>query len=227
MSAVGFAMFCVLGGLLSLDTVSFPQAMLSRPIVAATLGGAAFGSASSGLLLGATVELFALETLPFGASRYPEWGFSSAVGGGILALVPSGPTGALLLSVTITLALAYIGGWSMVQLRRLNASWARRRQDAVAHGSRRDIIGLQLFGLTADLVRGIALTAFGLAVAVPIQHAVLATLQGNAALTRAFVVAAATSVALGAMWKNFHAVPGARWLFAVGLGVGVGVAVSR
>ena len=64
----------LLGGLFGLDVVSFPQAMISRPLVAATLGGAFIGNAALGLLLGAALELIALETLPFGASRYPEWG---------------------------------------------------------------------------------------------------------------------------------------------------------
>ena len=39
-----------------------------------------------GLLLGAALELIALETLPFGASRYPEWGSASVVGGAIFAI---------------------------------------------------------------------------------------------------------------------------------------------
>jgi len=33
----------ILGGVIGLDVVSFPQAMISRPIVAATLGGAFVG----------------------------------------------------------------------------------------------------------------------------------------------------------------------------------------
>ena len=34
------------------------------------------------------LELIALETLPFGASRYPEWGSASVVGGAIFASQP-------------------------------------------------------------------------------------------------------------------------------------------
>ena len=34
----------LLGGLIGLDVVSFPQAMISRPTVAATLGGASAGN---------------------------------------------------------------------------------------------------------------------------------------------------------------------------------------
>ena len=48
-----------LGAVVGLDFVSFPQAMLSRPIVAATLAGAICGNAAAGLLAGALLA-FAL-----------------------------------------------------------------------------------------------------------------------------------------------------------------------
>lgn len=227
MNPIGFAAFSLLGGVLGLDTVSFPQAMLSRPIVAGTLGGAALGSPTAGVLCGATLELFALETLPFGASRYPEWGSASLVGGGLFALQGHGNAGGLLTSVAVALLCANVGGWSMVRLRKVNARWAAQRHDAVASGARRVVIGLQLYGLTADLVRGMLLTAAGLGLGLPVQKAVLGTFSGNASLTRAVVVATATAVALGAVWKIFHATPRARWLFAAGLGGGLLVALSR
>ena len=47
----------LLGGVLGLDVVSFPQAMISRPIVAATLAGGLMGQAPSGMLIGAALEL--------------------------------------------------------------------------------------------------------------------------------------------------------------------------
>jgi PTS system mannose-specific IIC component len=78
----------LLGALLGLDVVSFPQAMISRPIAAATLAGALMGRPMHGLIAGAALELFALETLPFGASRYPEWGSASVVGGALYAVQP-------------------------------------------------------------------------------------------------------------------------------------------
>ena len=42
----------LLGALLGLDVVSFPQAMVSRPIVSATLAGAFIGNPPAGLLIG-------------------------------------------------------------------------------------------------------------------------------------------------------------------------------
>src|SRR5439155_15529016 len=132
----GLLAVTLLGAVLGLDTVSFPQAMLSRPLVAATLGGTLLGSPLSGLLIGATLELIALETLPFGASRYPEWGSASVVGGALFASSPSHPAGAMTLSTLAALATTWIGGWTMVKLRELNAVWAGQRRDALEAGAR-------------------------------------------------------------------------------------------
>ena len=223
MSAVDVLVLSLLGGVLGLDTVSFPQAMLSRPIVGATLSGAILGDAAAGLLVGAALELFAVDTLPFGASRYPEWGSAGVIGGALFAKAAGFDAGRLTTTVLGALAIAWIGGWSMVQVRKLNALWARHRHDAVARGARGTVIGLQVAGLGADLVRGIVLTALGLVALQPLQAAVLAAWGSGASLSRAVVVGAAGAVSLGAAYKLFHAVPGFAWQFIVGLAVGLGV----
>lgn len=223
MSAVDVLILSLLGGVLGLDTVSFPQAMLSRPIVGATLSGAILGDAGAGLLVGAALELFAVDTLPFGASRYPEWGSAAVVGGALFTKAGSFDAGRLATTVLGALALAWIGGWSMVQVRKLNAIWARNRHDAVAQGARRTVIGLQVAGLGADLVRGIVLTALGLVALQPLQIAALEGWGSGAPLSRAMVVGAAGAVSLGAAWKLFHAVPGFNWQFVIGLAVGLGL----
>lgn len=221
MSPLDVAVVALLGGILGLDTVGFPQAMLSRPIVAATLGGALVGSAEQGLLVGAALELFAIETLPFGASRYPEWGSSSVVGGALLASRPEGEPGSLTFSVLVALVVAWAGGWSMMQLRRFNARRARRRLESLAVGSRGAVLDLQLGGLTADLLRGFVLTAVAVSAAFPLQQAVLQQWSLGAAVSRAVVVGVAAGVALGATFKLFHNVPGFAWQFIVGLAAGV------
>ena len=136
MSGVDIVILALLGGVLGLDTVSFPQAMLSRPIVGATIAGAFMGSATAGLLAGATLELFAVDTLPFGASRYPEWGSAGVIGGTFFAKASQFDAGRLPTSVLAALIVAWVGGWSMVQVRKLNAHWARARHEAVASGAR-------------------------------------------------------------------------------------------
>ena len=163
MSAPDFLLLVLLGGVLGLDMVSFPQAMLSRPLVAATIAGALLGRAEYGLLIGATLELIALETLPVGASRYPEWGSASVVGGALFARFSEVGAGALPIAVLAALATAWAGGWTMVSVRRLNGLIARRTRGSLERGSRSAVATVQLAGLAADFVRGALLTLVALA----------------------------------------------------------------
>ncbi len=211
----------LLGGLLGLDVVSFPQAMISRPLVAATLGGALIGQSPSGLLVGAALELIALETLPFGASRYPEWGSASVVGGAIFATYPEHPAGAMPLAVLAALATTWIGGWTMVKHRQFNALWASRKRPALEAGSRSAVIGLQLTGMTADFARGALLTAVAYSALAPLAAMCIEIWSTDGRVSRALVVGLAASVAGGAAWKIFHSVSGARWFFIGGLGLGL------
>jgi mannose/fructose/N-acetylgalactosamine-specific phosphotransferase system component IIC len=211
----------LLGAVFGLDVVSFPQAMISRPIVAATIAGMFAGDAGSGLLIGAALELIALDTLPFGASRYPEWGSAAVVGGAIFASYPTHPPGAMTVSALAALATAWIGGWSMVKLRELNARWAGRRREAIEAGSRGAVMSLQLFGMTADLLRGGLLTVIAYAALAPTVHASIAVWGMDARASRALVVGVAASVAAAAAWKLFHGISHARLYFAAGLLIGL------
>jgi mannose/fructose/N-acetylgalactosamine-specific phosphotransferase system component IIC len=221
------AIIGILGAVLGLDVVAFPQAMLSRPLVACTVAAGFLGSAPAGLLLGALVEFFALETLPVGASRYPEWGSSSAVGGALVASEPTLSAGGLLVAVLGTLVMAWAGGWSMVQLRRLNALWARRRHDAIARGSRRVVVGLQLFGLSADLLRAGLMTMAGIAVFAPLYQRAIAQWGLPEPTTRLLLVGIAGTTAAGAVYKVFHGTAHTRWFFLSGLALGAAVLVMR
>src|SRR4051812_35463518 len=126
----------LLGGLLGLDVVSFPQAMISRPLVAATLAGALIGHSPSGLLVGAALELVALDTLPFGASRYPEWGSAAVVGGAIFATHPTHPAGAMTVAVVAALATTWLGGGAVGKRFQWNAGVPGDRRGGPAAGGR-------------------------------------------------------------------------------------------
>jgi PTS system mannose-specific IIC component len=221
---VQFVPLAVLGAVLGLDVVSFPQAMASRPIVAATLAGALIGEPSRGLVMGVALEFFALESLPFGASRYPEWGSAAVVGGALFAMTPDDTAAAMTMAALAALIMATIGGTSMVALRRWNADWARRQQAGIDRGSGRTIVGLQIAGLTADLVRGGLLTFVALAVFTPLRTAILGTFTFPGTLSRAVVVSVASAVGLAAIWKVVHTTSGARWWLLAGLVVGSGIA---
>ena len=217
----------LLGGVLGLDVVCFPQMMTSRPLVAATLAGAFVGDAATGILVGVTLELIALATLPFGASRYPEWGSAAVVGGAISGAMHTERVGALTIGVLAALATAWIGGLTLVQLRVWNAWMARRRRPALDAGSRGAVISLQLAGLTADALRAALLTVVAYALLFPVAQATLGVWTLGESLSRGFVVSAATAVAGAAAWTIFHSARGARWYFAGGLGVGLLILLVR
>lgn len=211
----------LLGAVLGLDVVCFPQAMVSRPLVAATAAGAFTGHPLQGLLMGVTLELIALETLPFGASRYPEWGSAAVVGGALMADGASNGVGGMTTAALAALATAWVGGYSMVLLRRLNARWARARMPLLDRGSGRTVIGLQVAGLTADLVRGGLLTLLALLLLRPLSRLALDHWSASAASSRAFVTGVAATVAAAAAWKIFHSTAGARWFFLGGIAAGL------
>lgn len=217
----------LLGGVLGLDVVTFPQAMISRPIVAATVAGAFIGNAPAGLIMGAVLELLALEMLPFGASRYPEWGSASVVGGSLFAAQHGDPSGALPACLFAALVTALLSGKSMVWLRRLNASIASRNRAALDQGSVEAVNGLQLFGLGADLVRGFAVTLVMMLCFQPLIRAIVASWGTDALYSRGFVVAIVAAVSAGAIWKLFHSVAGARILFLAGLALGAIVLIRQ
>ncbi|HEU4719719.1 MAG TPA: PTS sugar transporter subunit IIC [Gemmatimonadaceae bacterium] len=211
----------LLGGLLGLDVVCFPQMMISRPLVGATVAGAFVGDAATGMLVGVTLELIALATLPFGASRYPEWGSAGVVGGAIAAALNTEPAGVITVGVLATLATAWVGGWTLVKLRQWNAWLAQRKRGALEAGSRGAVVGLQLGGLTSDLLRATLLTALAYAAIFPVARATVALWSFDQSISRAVTVGAACAVAAAAAWTIFHSARGARWYFAGGLVVGL------
>lgn len=217
----------LLGALLGLDVVSFPQAMVSRPIVAATLAGAFIGNPPAGLLVGVVLEMIALDTLPFGASRYPEWGSAGVVGGALFAAQPPGMPGALPASMLAALLTARISGWSMVVLRRFIAWHLERTRDLLEEGSRDALISLHLSGMSMDLLRAGLVTLIAMLIFAPLVGAIVAIWGSDSAPSSAVVVITAAIVAGGALWKVFHSVRHVLWFFLAGLLVGTALLVTR
>lgn len=226
MSLIEALPIALLGALLGLDVVSFPQAMISRPIVAATLAGAFIGHPPAGLLIGVVLEMIALDTLPFGASRYPEWGSAGVVGGALFGAQPHGMPGALPACLLAALLTASISGWSMVVLRRLIAIRLEQTRDRIEEGSRNALLSLHLSGMSMDLLRGGLVTITAMMIFAPLVRAIVAIWGSDSAPSRAVVVVIAAIVAGAALWKVFHSVRHVLWFFLAGLLVWVGLLVT-
>ncbi len=154
------ALLVVWGTLVAMDLVSVPQAMLSRPVVAGAVAGWIAGDLEAGLRVGVLFELFALDVLPIGAVRYPDYGPATVAAAALAAGVPwqqgIGVAGAL------GLVLAVLGGWTLQLVRRSNARAIQQRAAALAAGETPAIRSLQYGSLLRDASRGAALTVIGL-----------------------------------------------------------------
>ena len=181
------------GTLVGLDLASVPQAMFSRPIVAGLIGGAVAGHPLPGLAIGALLELFALDTLPVGASRNPDWGPGSVAVGALAGAHPEGIMAAGLLGLVLVAVLAaWAAGWLSHQVRRANAAAVERLRAELDAGQLTAIRELQRQGLLLDALRGFAITAITFAIGDVVSVFFARTWKGPQDL--ALIALAATSV---------------------------------
>lgn len=155
----------LMGTLVGLDLASVPQAMYSRPLVAGLLGGLAVGNPLPGLTVGALLELFALDVLPVGASRYPDWGPGAVAVGALAGAHTDGMLASGLLAlVLVAVVAAWAGGWLTHLVRRANVASVEALRAALDAGEVRAVRTVQRLGLLRDTVRSFALTTLALAV---------------------------------------------------------------
>lgn len=150
----------LIGGIVGLDGTAFPQAMLSRPIVAGPLTGAVLGRPLEGVLIGAVLEAFALVILPVGAAKYPEVGIGAvaATAAYANAMVTQFAAPVLLLAVLFGLAWERVGGLSVRLERRLNERLVAAGVPLRGPG---DAETRHLAAMAVDLLRGAVLGAGG------------------------------------------------------------------
>jgi PTS system mannose-specific IIC component len=209
------------GTVVGLDLVSGPQVLLSRPLVGGAVAGLLLGQLEVGLQIGAVLELFALDVLPVGAARYPDYG-PATVGAVAFGCWAGGATTDVIgLSVGCGLLLALVGGLSMELMRRANARSIQARTVRLAAGDPMTIRALHYAGLARDVGRSVVMTALGLIVAA-LAPAAPADPAFRTALTIVAVGAGAAAALHGAM---LIAGRGTRlaWL---GAGVAMGLAVA-
>lgn len=216
-----FLPLLVWGTLVGLDLVSVPQAMIARPLVAGTVAGWLVGDVQTGLRLGVLFELFALDVLPVGAVRYPDYGpptvAAVVLGAGSIWQLGLG------LSVALGLLLALVGGWSLQVVRRWNARAIQQRAAALAAGESSAIRRLQYGGLLRDSLRGLTLTLLGVVLALVIKDKVRLDEQTQLALTLVAIGSALAAAVNGALRSSGRSAR-LKWL-AAGAGAGVLLAV--
>jgi len=207
------------GVVAGVDLVTFPQAMTARPLVGAFVGGWLLGHPMVGLLAGAVLELFALETLPVGAAPYPDWGPPAVAAGAILAQGVAADSAAgvwpgLLVTVFVAAVVARLGGWSMQLVRRANGAAIRLLTPRLDAGDPRALVALQAGGFVRDAARAAALTLLALLPGGWVVREVTSRWHGPAALAEDGLLAVALGAAAASAWRLFGRGRAARWLLA-------------
>jgi mannose/fructose/N-acetylgalactosamine-specific phosphotransferase system component IIC len=155
----GWFMVGLWGGLVGLDGTSFPQAMISRPLLAGTVTGLFFGRPIEGVVVGFLVELFALTTLPIGAAQYPESGTATvAATSAYLVATPAGlHPGYLVLALIFALGWERVTALTVVRHRRGNARILIRAGAVTA----RTLERRHMAAMTVDFFRGAVVSLAG------------------------------------------------------------------
>jgi mannose/fructose/N-acetylgalactosamine-specific phosphotransferase system component IIC len=212
------------GAVVGLDLATIAQVMIARPLVAGVVAGWIIGDVQAGLIVGAILELFALEVLPFGAARYPDYGLgavaAAATAGGAPGVFGIG-TG-----VAVGLLIAYLGEIAIQLVRQRTAVDVARHREVIDSGDIRVIYRLHLRGIVRDAARAIALTGLGLLLAAGVRIAMPLDVRGTVLLSAvAMGVGLGTTLVSGTKIAR-DARGGLVWL-AAGLLAGVAWVVVR
>ena len=212
------------GTIVGLDLVSVPQAMLARPVVVGAVAGWLAGDVEAGLRVGVLFELFALDVLPVGATRYPDYGPATVAA---TALAADSPWQfAVGVSTALGLVIAVLGGFSLSMVRRANARAIQRRSAALAAGESGAIRGLQYGSLARDAARAAGLTVLGLACAFLLAEPVAGMDRSTGLGLTLVALGCALSAAIGGALRSAGRGPRLRWLGAGAL-VGLLAAALR
>jgi mannose/fructose/N-acetylgalactosamine-specific phosphotransferase system component IIC len=205
------------GTVVGLDLVSVAQTMVARPLVAGTVAGLILGDPTAGATVGVILELFALDVMPFGAVKYPDYGVGTVAAAATAAHAP-GVIGTGI-AVCVGLGVAYLGEQSIRLVRNWNTSDVRRCRAKLDEGDVETIARVHLRGLGRDTLRSFALTAMGLLMAFGVYRWFPVTLPETVLVT-VVVTGAALGAAAGGIVHAVGRGPGLRW-FAAGLGAGL------
>jgi len=199
------------GTIAGLDLATVGQVMVGRPMVSGIVAGILAGDPAAGALVGITLELFALDLLPVGGARYPDYGPAAVAGAATAAGAPGllglGP------AIAVALVVGYVGEVTVQMVRRMNSTDVQRRRAELDAGDPAGIRRVQWRGIARDTIRALAVTLAGLALAVAVRRWLPLSLRG-AVLVATVAVGAAVAVAVTGALRLGGRGPARAWLVA-------------
>lgn len=207
----------LVGGLLALDSTAVGQFMVSRPLVAGVIAGSLAGDAVTGLLIGSTLELFHLATVPAGGGRFSDTGPATMVAATV-AVWTGGTPGAIAIAWSLGLFWGEVGGWTISFQRRLNGKILEKLVGD--GGSPAALEVAHALAILSDFLRGGLLTAVGVLFGITVVPGLAAAWPLGSVWTVGLILAGA-SVPLGILYKGFGGWPKQRLLFVAGIVAGL------
>lgn len=214
MASENWLLLLLWGTLVGLDLIAVPQVMIARPLVAGLVAGFIAGDPMAGAAVGMVLELFALEVLPFGAARYPDYGLGAVAGAIVAAGAPT--VLAVGIAVGVGLGVAVLGDVGIQAVRRFNTEDLSRHRAQIDAGERRAIVGLHLRCLSREAIRAVGLTSLGLGCAAVVHSVSFMDLRSAVTLHAAVI-----GVGVGAFASNAVRLARFRRQQLAWLGVGV------
>lgn len=185
------------GMIAGLDLVSLAQVMVGRPFVAGTVAGMLLGDPAAGAMVGATLELFALDLLPVGGARYPDYGPAAVAGTATAAGAPGvlgfGP------GIAVALVVGYLGELAIQVVRRQNSADVRRSRAGLDAGDLGAIRRVHWRGMLRDAVRALAVTLLGLLLAGAVRRWLPLSVRGAVLVATVAIGTAVAVAAAGAL----------------------------
>jgi mannose/fructose/N-acetylgalactosamine-specific phosphotransferase system component IIC len=170
--------------------------MIARPLVAGVVAGWIVGDVPTGATIGVILELFALDLLPVGAARYPDYGTGAVAA--TLAAGGAPDVFGLGLAVLLGLVIAYGAQASIQLMREWTARDVRRMAQALDAGDPAAIRRMHFRGLGRDALRAFTLSALSVFGAVAVRALPTAGVRSTALLQLAAFGAAVGIGFLGA-----------------------------
>lgn len=156
-----FALVAGIGCLCYLDRTAAFQVMLHRPLVAASLVGAAFGNLAAGAQAGAVLELLYIARLPVGASVPPDDTGAAVFGGAAAATAASSiglDAGSFVAILLLSVPCAEAGRLADRAVRRLNGRIAHLAIESVERGDVQAVEHGLLAGVLLFALNGVVLS---------------------------------------------------------------------
>lgn len=156
-------LFCLMGGIVSADTDSAWQSMVSQPLIACSIAGMLMGNLALGCVVGVLLQLPYLVELPVGGARISLGNLAAFISAGLVVklnqVFPGQTNSILLFAILYAVVLSRVSiplqNWS----RRLNLILVIQADLAAENGDMAKISRLNYFGVLNSLFFGILFSA--------------------------------------------------------------------